>query len=205
MGEQARAGGGAGEVNPLKLLLDFGPPAAFLVVYFVAERIQPEAGIYWATGILMPTTVAALVASRVLLGRFSVPALVTAVLVLVFGGLTIGLHDRRFIYIKPTIIYLLFAGALAFGLATRRPLLKLLVAEALQLTDEGWRKLTFRWLVFFVAMAVLNEIVWRNFPESVWAWFKFPGILVLTFVFAIAQMGLIRRYEPKADGTKVDA
>ena len=197
MSDQARAGGGTGEVNPLKFLFDFGPLAAFFVVYFVAERLHPDAGIYWATGVLMPTTVAALVASRLVLGHFSVPALITAVLVLVFGGLTIALHDRTFIYIKPTIIYLLFAGTLAFGLLTRRPLLKHVVGEALQLTDEGWRKLTFRWLAFFAGMAVLNEIVWRNFPESVWVWFKVGGILILTFIFAIAQVGLIKRYEAK--------
>jgi intracellular septation protein len=197
MSDQAGAGGGTGEVNPLKLLFDFGPLVAFFAVYFVAERLQPDAGIYWATGVLMPTTVAALIASRLVLGHFSVPALITAVLVLIFGALTIWLQDRRFIYIKPTIIYLLFGGTLAFGLLTGRPLLKFVVGEALQLTDEGWRKLTFRWLGFFAGMAVLNEIVWRNFPESVWVWFKFPGILVLTFIFAIAQVGLIKRCEAK--------
>ncbi len=80
-----------------------------------------------------------------------------------FGALTIWLQDSRFIMIKPTIIYLFFVAVLAFGLVTRRPLLKLLLGEALQLTDEGWRKLTLRWLVFFAAMALLNEIVWRSF------------------------------------------
>jgi intracellular septation protein len=197
MSDQARSGGGGGEVNPLRLLFDFGPLIAFFAVYFVAERLQPEAGIYWATGVLMPTTVAALIASRLLLGRFSVPALVTAALVLVFGALTIGLHDRRFIMIKPTIIYVLFAGVLAFGLVTGRPLLKLVMGEALQLTDEGWRKLTLRWLVFFAAMALLNEIVRRNFEESVWVMFKVWGILPLTFVFAVAQIGLIKRQEAR--------
>jgi intracellular septation protein len=99
--------------------------------------------------------------------------------------------------IKPTIIYLLFVGVLAFGLVTRRPLLKLVMGEALQLTDEGWRKLTFRWLVFFAAMALLNEIVWRNFSQPVWVTFKAWGFLPLTLIFAVAQVGLIRRYEAK--------
>ncbi len=169
------------------------------MVYFAAERFRPEAGIYWATGVLMVATVAALVASRLWLGRFSVPPLLTAVLVVVFGALTIWLQDPRFIMIKPTIIYVFFTIFLAFGLVTRRPLLKLLLGEALQLTDEGWRKLTLRWLVFFAAMALLNEIVWRNFEPSTWVLFKVWGILPLTLIFAIAQMGLIRRYEAKMD------
>src|SRR5512145_2152566 len=166
MSDEARATSGTGEVNSLKLLIDFGPLVAFFVVYFGVERYQPEAGIYWATGVLMVATVAALIASRLLLGRFSVPPLITAVLVVIFGALTIWLQDPSFIKMKPTIIYLLFAGVLAYGLITRRPLLKLVLGEALQLTDEGWQKLTLRWLAFFVAMALINEFVWRNFPEQ---------------------------------------
>lgn len=198
MTDEATAAGRAGEANPLlKLLIDFGPLVVFFAVYYGVERYRPEAGIYWATGVLMVATVAALIASRLLLGRFSVPPLVTAVLVAVFGALTIWLQDPRFIMIKPTIIYLLFVGVLAFGLVTRRPLLKLVMGEALQLTDEGWRKLTFRWLVFFAAMALLNEIVWRNFSQPVWVTFKAWGFLPLTLIFAVAQVGLIRRYEAK--------
>jgi intracellular septation protein len=202
MRDEAGARGGTAEVKPLKLLIDFGPLFAFFVVYFGAvflgvERDRPDAGLYWATGVLMVTTVAALVASRLLLGRFSVPPLVTALLVVVFGALTIWLQEPRFIMIKPTVIYLFFVGVLAFGLITRRPLLKVLMGEALQLTDEGWRKLTLRWLVFFAAMALLNELVWRSFDRSIWVLFKFWGILPLTFAFAAAQAGLIRRYEAK--------
>jgi intracellular septation protein len=198
MSDEATARGRTEESNPLvKLLIDFGPLVAFFAVYYGVERYRPESGIYWATGVLMVATVAALAASRLLLGRFSVPPLVTAVLVVVFGALTIWLQDPRFIMIKPTIIYLLFAGVLTFGLVTRRPLLKLVMGEALQLTDEGWRKLTFRWLVFFAAMALLNEIVWRNFSQPVWVTFKAWGFLPLTLAFAVAQIGLIRRYEAK--------
>jgi intracellular septation protein len=198
MTDEATAAGRTGEANPLlKLLIDFGPLVVFFAVYYGVERYRPEAGIYWATGVLMVATLAALIASRLLLGRFSVPPLVTAVLVVVFGALTIWLQDPRFIMIKPTIIYLLFVGVLAFGLVTRRPLLKLVMGEALQLTDEGWRKLTFRWLVFFAAMALLNEIVWRNFSQPVWVTFKAWGFLPLTLIFAVAQVGLIRRYEAK--------
>jgi intracellular septation protein len=96
---------------------------------------------------------------------------------------------------KPTMINLIFAGVLAFGLVTRRPLLKLVMGEALKLTDEGWQKLTVRWFVFFLALALLNEAVWRNFSQPTWVTFKAWGILPLTFLFAVAQVGLIKRYE----------
>jgi intracellular septation protein len=178
-----------------KLLIDFGPLVAFFIAYYVAERYQPELGIYWATGVLMAATVAALVASRLLLGRLSMPPLVTAALVVVFGGLTIWLQDPRFVMMKPTIINVLFASVLAFGLITGRPLLKLVMGEALKLTDEGWYKLSVRWLSFFIAMAALNEVVWRNFSQPTWVNFKAWGILPLTFLFAIAQVSLIKRHE----------
>jgi intracellular septation protein len=180
-----------------KILIDFGPLVAFFATYYIAERYQPELGIYWATGVLMAATVAALAASRLLLGRFSLPPLVTAGLVVVFGGLTIWLQDPRFVMMKPTIINLLFAGVLGFGLVTGRSLLKLVMGEALKLTDEGWHKLSVRWLGFFIAMAVLNEVVWRNFSQPTWVNFKTWGILPLTFLFLVAQGGLIKRHEAK--------
>lgn len=180
-----------------KMVIDFGPVVAFFGTYYIAERLQPEFGIYWATGVLMAATVAALAASRLLLGRFSLPPLVTAGLVVVFGGLTIWLQDPRFVMMKPTIINLLFAGVLAFGLVTGRPLLKLVMGEALKLTDEGWHKLSVRWLGFFLVMAALNEVVWRNFSQPTWINFKVWGILALTSLFAVAQLSLIKRHEAK--------
>jgi len=181
------------EPNPLvKLLIDVGP----LVVFFLTYA---KAGIFWATGILMIATVVALIASRVLLGRFALAPAATAALVVVFGGLTFLLDDPSFIKVKPTIINLLFAGILWFGIFTGRPLLKMFMGEALRLTDEGWRKMTVRWAVFFLFMAGLNEIVWRNFSEAAWVNFKVFGILPLTLLFAMAQVGLIRRYEARAD------
>lgn len=185
------------EHSSAKMLIDFGPLIAFFITYYVAERYQPEAGIYWATGVLIATTIAALAASRLVLGRFSLPPLVTAGLVVVFGGLTLWLQDPLFVMLKPTIINLIFAGVLGFGLATGRPLLKLLMGEALKLTDAGWHKLTIRWIGFFLAMALLNEVVWRNFSQPTWVTFKVWGILPLTFLFAVAQVSLIKRYEAK--------
>jgi intracellular septation protein len=177
------------EPNPLvKLAIDLGPLLAFFAAY-------GRAGIYWATGVLMLATVVALAASWKVLGRITAVPVVTAVLVVVFGGLTFWLDDPRFIKIKPTIINLLFAGVLTAGLVLGRPLLKLLLGEAFNLTEEGWRKLTIRWTAFFLCMALANEVVWRNFSESAWVNFKVFGILPLTVAFAMAQIGLIRRYD----------
>ena len=134
-----------------------------------------------------------------LLGRVSPVVIATAALVLVFGSLTFWFGDAHFIKMKPTIINLLFAGVLLGGLLTGRPLLKLLFGEAFNLTEEGWRKLTVRWMVFFVVMAVVNEIVWRNFSEGAWVNFKVFGILPLTLIFSMSQIGLIKRHEPKAE------
>jgi len=175
----------------VKLLIDLGPLIGFFIAY-------GRAGIYWATGVLMLATVAALAASWKLLGRITPVPMVTAVLVVVFGGLTFYLDDPSFIKLKPTIINLLFSGVLVAGLATGRPLLKLLLGEAFRLTEEGWRKLSVRWAAFFFALAILNEIVWRNFSESAWVNFKVFGIVPITIIFAMAQIGLIKRYEPKS-------
>jgi intracellular septation protein len=176
--------------SPLvKLLIDLGPLLAFFVAY-------GRAGIYWATGVLMLATLAALLASWRLLGRVTAVPLLTAILVVVFGGLTFYLDDPSFIKLKPTIINLLFAGVLVVGLLTDRPLLKVLLGEAFRLTEEGWRKLTVRWALFFFALAILNEVVWRNFSESAWVNFKVFGIVPLTILFALAQLPLLKRYEP---------
>jgi intracellular septation protein len=187
------------EHSAVKHLIDFGPLLAFFVTYFVAARYQPETSLYWATGVLMATTVVALAASRLVLGRISVPPLITAILVVGLGGLTLWLQDETFVKLKPTIVNLLFAGVLGFGLATSRPWLKLLMGQAVKLTDAGWHKLTIRWIGFFLAMALLNEIVWRNFETSTWVTFKVWGILPLTFLFAVTQVGLIKRHEAKSD------
>lgn len=178
----------SGEPNGLvKLLVDLGPLIAFFAAY-------AKAGIYWATGVLMVATVIALIVSRTMLGKFSPTPVITAVLVVVFGGLTFWLEDPRFIMMKPTIINLFFATALIVGLYMGRPLLKMIMGEAMQLTDEGWKKLTLRWIFFFFVLAIANEVVWRNFSEATWVSFKAWGILPLTLVFAFAQIGLIRRY-----------
>jgi intracellular septation protein len=192
MSEEAKGSDAVAQPHGTKLMIELGPLLAFFAAWFLAD-------IFWATGVLMAATLVSLVASKILLGRVSPVIIATAVLVVVFGGLTFWFGDAHFIKMKPTIINLLFAGVLFGGLLTGRPLLKLMFGEAFNLTEEGWRKLTLRWILFFVVMAVLNEIVWRNFSEATWVNFKVFGILPLTLVFAMSQIGLIKRYEPKAE------
>jgi intracellular septation protein len=183
-----RQNGGAAPRPLVKLAIELGPLLAFFLAY-------ARAGIFWATGVLMVVTVVALVASWRLFGRLLPVPVVTAVLVVIFGGLTFLLDDPNFIKVKPTIINLLFAGVLFVGLYLRKPLLKLLLGEAFNLTEEGWRRLSLRWAVFFLVLAGLNEIVWRNMSEAAWVNFKVFGILPLTVIFAMAQIGLIKRHE----------
>jgi intracellular septation protein len=126
--------------------------------------------------------------------RVEVMPLVTAVIVLVFGGLTLVLHDELFIKLKPTIIYVLFGGTLLAGLAMDKPFLSILFDQMFHLTDEGWRKLTWRWALFFFALAIANEIVWRTQTTDFWVSFKLFGVVPLTFLFGALQMPLINKY-----------
>jgi intracellular septation protein len=176
----------------LKFALELGPLALFFVVY---SRI----GIFAATGVLMAGVLATLVVSWTMLRRIPIMPLVTAVIVVLFGSLTLVLHDETLIKIKPTALYLLFGAALFVGLALKKPLLKIMFDGALTVTEEGWRKLTWRWAFFFLALAALNELVWRTQTTDMWVNFKTFGFLPLTLVFALAQAPLIMRYEVKGE------
>ena len=136
----------------------------------------------------------ALAVSYALTRHLPAMPLITAVIVLVFGSLTLLLHDENFIKVKPTIIYVLFGVVLLSGLALRKPLLGMVFDSVFHLTEEGWRKLTLRWALFFFALAVLNEIVWRSQSTDVWVSFKVFGVVPLTFVFAALQYPLLTKY-----------
>ena len=178
-------------VNPfLKLALEMGP----LVVFFLANQ---KAGIFAATGLFMAAVLVSLVVSYALTRHLPVMPMVTAVVVLVFGGLTLWFHDELFIKIKPTIVNSLFGTVLLGGLWFGRPLLPLVLDTVFQLTDEGWRKLTFRWGVFFFVLAAINEVVWRTQTLDTWVNFKVFGIMPLTVAFALAQTPLILKHEVK--------
>ena len=178
-------------LNPIvKLLLELGPLALFFAAF---SRFD----IYVATGVLMASVLVTLVVSYVVLRRIPIMPLVTAVIVLIFGSLTLFFHDETLIKIKPTALYLLFAAALFAGLALKKPILKVLFDGALQIDEEGWRLLTWRWAFFFVALAALNEIVWRTQTTDLWVKFKTFGFMPLTIVFALAQARLIMKHETK--------
>ncbi len=176
------------QLNPiLKLALDIGP----LVLFFAANA---KFGIFAATGSFMLAVLIALAVSYTMTRHVAIMPLVTAVIVLVFGGLTLVLHDETFIKLKPTIIYCLFGGTLVVGLAFGNALLGALFDQMFQLSKEGWRKLTLRWALFFFAMAALNEIVWRTQTTDFWVSFKLFGAVPLTFIFGALQMPLIKKY-----------
>ena len=180
-------------LNPwLKFTLELGPLALFFLVY-------GKLGIFAATGVLMAGVAATLIISWAMLRRLPIMPLVTAVIVAIFGSLTLILHDETLIKIKPTALYLLFGSALFVGLAVKKPLLKIMFDGALHVTEEGWRKLSWRWAFFFLALAALNEVVWRTQTTDLWVKFKTFGFLPLTLVFALAQASLIMRYEAKSE------
>ncbi|HEY1779917.1 MAG TPA: septation protein A [Roseiarcus sp.] len=180
-------------LNPmLKFALELGPLALFFIVY-------GRLGIFAATGVLMASVFVTLAVSYAMLRRIPIMPLMTAVIVLIFGSLTLILHDETLIKIKPTALYLLFGAALFVGLWLKKPLLKILFDGAIHVTEEGWRKLTWRWAFFFLALAVLNEIVWRTQTTDLWVKFKTFGFLPLTLLFALAQAPLIMKYETKDD------
>ena len=143
----------------------------------------------------MVAILVALAVSYALTRRLPVMALVSAVIVVVFGGATLFFQNETFIKLKPTIIYLLFAGTLFGGLIFRKPLLAMVFDQMFHLTEEGWRKLTMRWALFFLALAVLNEIVWRTQSTDTWVTFKVFGVMPLTFIFAALQYPLLMKYD----------
>jgi intracellular septation protein len=183
------------QVNPLlKLALEMGP----LVVFFF---VNARWGIFWATGIFMVAVTVALAASWVLTRKLAVMPVVTLVVVLVFGGLTLLLQDELFIKMKPTIVNSLFGMVLLGGLAFGRPLLGYVLDTVFQLDAEGWRKLTLRWGIFFFFLALINEVVWRSFSTDFWVSFKVFGIMPITIAFALSQVPLIQRHQLSAPGS----
>jgi intracellular septation protein len=182
------------QLHPLlKLALDLGP----LVLFFAANS---RYGIFTATATFMVAVVAALAVSYMLTRALPIMPVVTAIIVLVFGGLTLVLHNDLFIKIKPTIIYALFGAVLVGGLLFNKSLLGVVFDSLFHLTAQGWRKLTWRWAIFFFALAVLNEIVWRNTTTDTWVTFKVFGVVPLTFLFGALQYPLLKKYaaEPVA-------
>ena len=183
------------KLNPiLKLTLDIGPLVLFVAAY-------SRFGIFAGTGVLMIAVVAALVVTYTMTRRWPIMPVVTAIVVLVFGGLTLALHDETFIKLKPTIIYGLFGGTLLGGYIFEKPLLAIVLDSVFHLTEEGWRKLTLRWALFFFALAALNEVIWRTQSTDFWVNFKLYGFVPLNLAFMALQYPLLMRHaaEPTAE------
>ena len=180
-----------------KLAIELGP----LLVFFAGNA---AGGIYFGTAAFMAATLISLAVAGLRYHKVPIMPLVSGAIVLVFGGLTLYLRDDTFIKLKPTIVYSMFALLLVGGFLMRKPMLELLLGPVFNLTEEGWRKLTLRWVAFFIAMAVVNELVWRNFSTDAWVSFKAFGFLPLTFLFALAQVPLMHRHGEPEDGGKGD-
>jgi intracellular septation protein len=185
-----------------RLLIDIGP----LLVFFLVNFLAPVPGaikVFVATGAFMAAMVVALCYAAIRYRYVSPLLLFSAVMVVVLGGLTIWLHDETFIKVKPTIYYGLVAGLLAFGLATGRPFLKTVLGSTYPgLDQEGWRKLTRNWALFFAVMAVVNETVWRNTTTDFWIGFKLWGAIPATLLFAVANVPMLMRHGLAMDEPK---
>lgn len=182
------------ELRPqiIKLALELGP----LVVFFITNA---RSDIFTATAWFMGAMVLSLAMSWIILKKIAVMPLVTGVVVLVFGGLTLWLQDDTFIKMKPTITNTLFAVVLLGGLVFGQSLLKYVFGDVYKLRPEGWWRLTLNWGLFFVALAILNEVVWRNFSTDFWVAFKVWGIMPLTIGFSLTQVPLLSKYAPAAE------
>ena len=208
---QARTRGskGSNRASPwLKFAVEMGP----LILFFIANARPklfapmvapflpapilngPNGGLFTATLVLIGSVVAALAVSFALTRKLPAVPLATALLVLVFGALTLYLQDTTFIKMKPTVLYAAFGVVLIGGLLVNKSLLPVVFDKAMELTERGWRLLTFRWAGFFFALAVLNEIIWRTQSNDIWVRFKFPGIFILVLLFSLAQLPLFKRH-----------
>ena len=177
----------------IKSLTDFGPLLIFFVIYFNYDQ-----NLMVAIPPFIITTLIAIVVVYFIEKKIAMVPLTSGILITLFGGLTLYFDNKIFFYMKPTIINLFFAGVLFFGkYFTQKPLLKIVFKNALNLKDEGWKKLNYRWIYFFTFVAILNEIVWRTQSEPFWVNFKVWGLLLVSFVFAASQVSLIKKYKLK--------
>ena len=194
------------KINPItKLALEMGPIILFFVLYLrLRDRTFDIGGTEYSGFIIVTAVFVPLIALSTfilyrLTGRIAKMQIATLVLVVIFGGLTIWFNDERFFKMKPTMIYVLFGGVLAFGLLRGQSYLKYMMEEVMPLEDEGWMKLTQRITAFFFGLAILNELIWRNMSTDAWVNFKTFGLTAAVFVFFMTQGGLLAKYSIEKD------
>ena len=184
----------------VKPLLEFGPIVAFFIAYTQMKDNSytiagsDYQGFIFVTLFFIPVLLASTIFLWLLTRKISPMQIITVILVTVFGGLTVWFNDDRFIKMKPTIIYLLFGGILAFGLIRGQSYLRLVMQEMLPLLDEGWMMLTRRFALFFFGLALLNEAIWRSFSTEVWVYFKTFGLTAALFAFLLMQGHLLNKF-----------
>ena len=186
----------------LKMALEIGPLMVFFFGNLRGEWLAKTfpaltavgGPLLIATALFMVATVISLIVSKIVFKHLPIMPFVSGIVVLVFGGLSIWLQDETFIKMKPTIINTLFGVVLLGGLALRKNPLKLLLGDAVKMPEEGWRKLTLNYGLFFLTLAAINEVVWRTQPDDIWVVFRFPGLLILSVLFSFAQVPLMMKY-----------
>jgi len=189
----------------VKPLLEFGPVLAFFVAYLAMKGTSYKLGgseydgFILVTALFVPLLLVCTAILWKLTGKISPMQIMTAVLVTVFGGLTVWLNDDRFIKMKPTLIYLIFAGILGFGLLRGQSYLRLVMQDALPMQVEGWMILTRRFTAVFFGLAVLNEVIWRFFSTDTWVYFKTFGLTAVLFGFFMTQAPLVAKYGLEKD------
>lgn len=189
------------DINPvLKFLLELGPLVIFFIIYGrIKDKVFSIFGVDYqgfiiATGVFIPILLFSILVLWILSGKIAKMQIITAILVVIFGGLTIWFNDDRFFKMKPTIIYLLFGGILSFGLLRKKSYLEYIMEDMLPLESTGWVILTKRVAIFFLSLALLNELIWRNMSTDSWVSFKTFGLTGAVFIFFIAQNSLIQKY-----------
>lgn len=191
--------------NSLKLALEYGPLVLFLLGYWLLKDKSLTLGGQTYSGFIVSTAVFVVIFAASILGLWRLTGkiapmqIITLVVVLFMGGLTVWFNDAHFIKMKPTIIYIFFAAALGFGLLQGKSYLRLVMEDAIPLQSEGWMILTRRIAVFFVVLALANEVVWRNFSDGTWLTFKAVGLTLAMFGFLLTQAKLLERYGVQKD------
>jgi len=195
------------KINPIvKLVLELGPVILFFIAYTKVKANtysilgRDYEGFIVVTAMFIPVLLIATGILWMLTGKLSKMQIMTAVLVVIFGGLSVWLNDDRFFKMKPTMIYLFFGGALGFGLLRGQSYLKSMMEGAMPLSDQGWMILTKRICFFFLTLAVVNEVVWRTMSTDAWVNFKTFGLTAAVFVFFMTQGGLMEKYGTNDDG-----